>query len=53
MCYTSGTTGLPKGAMLTHKNMLEAAKMFEEVDPRYETGGACNPESTTASITSM
>jgi long-chain acyl-CoA synthetase len=27
VCYTSGTTGSPKGAMLTHANALETAKM--------------------------
>ena len=27
VCYTSGTTGNPKGAMLTHGNALETAKM--------------------------
>src|SRR5207247_5214519 len=27
VCYTSGTTGNPKGAMITHANALETAKM--------------------------
>jgi long-chain acyl-CoA synthetase len=27
VCYTSGTTGSPKGAMLTHANAIETAKM--------------------------
>lgn len=37
LCYTSGTTGLPKGAMLTHNNFILASRYFEDTDPRYDT----------------
>jgi len=28
LCYTSGTTGPPKGCMLTHANILETTRMY-------------------------
>jgi long-chain acyl-CoA synthetase len=35
--YTSGTTALPKGALLTHWNMLSMGKNLMAVDPCYDT----------------
>ncbi len=35
--YTSGTTSLPKGALLTHYNMLTMGRNLMRVDPCYET----------------
>ena len=34
--YTSGTTALPKGALLTHYNMLKMGQNMMRVDPCYE-----------------
>ncbi|MBW1980917.1 MAG: AMP-binding protein [Deltaproteobacteria bacterium] len=35
--YTSGTTGFPKGSLLTHRNMLKMALNLNAVDPKYES----------------
>ena len=35
ICYTSGTTGLPKGAMLSHRTLIENRKAWSELDPCY------------------
>ena len=37
ICYTSGTTGSPKGAMLTFSNLLNMAMSLHAVDPRRRT----------------
>jgi long-chain acyl-CoA synthetase len=34
ICYTSGTTGNPKGTLLTHKNILSMVDSLNEVDPK-------------------
>ncbi len=36
-CYTSGTTALPKGAMITHTNLLSGCDQTLSADPRLDS----------------
>lgn len=35
--YTSGTTGVPKGAMVSHNNILNLTKVMLKIDPARDT----------------
>jgi long-chain acyl-CoA synthetase len=37
ICTTSGTTGYPKLAMLTHNNLISMATNLGKVDPKYDS----------------
>ena len=37
LSYTSGTTGKPKGAVLSQSNLISASEIYQKVDRRYDT----------------
>ncbi|KAJ5794632.1 phenylacetyl-CoA ligase pclA-Penicillium chrysogenum [Penicillium paradoxum] len=50
LCYSSGTSGLPKGVMISHRNVIANVLQIKAHEESYRTAGGTKPPSTEVAL---
>ncbi|KAJ5836491.1 hypothetical protein N7447_002517 [Penicillium robsamsonii] len=50
LCYSSGTSGMPKGVMISHRNVIANTLQIKAFEQSYRDGGSTKPASTEVAL---